>query len=280
MNMDSTTLATTSTFAPRDAVEPAKVEKLQDQKTPQEIPLQEPGSRESPVVAIIESPVERISPPKKRNAVSSKRGRSKTSPKSTYLELTKRGLSPKHHYDSALPPPIETSEVIGHQFLCHFINFFARASTKDVIFNSWMEILPKMLASQIQPSTKKSIAAASMMCYGRRTNDKVIMMEAFRSYGAGLSSQRRVLEEIVKTKRTPTIQELCTPLLMSFFEISCCTSQTAYFQHLFGAGRLMEFYGPEKCTEGILFELFHSLRLQLVWPPPFISPVRRRAEVN
>lgn len=263
MNMDSTTLATTSTFAPRDAVGSAESSSKpkEEEKT---LIHASPKDTESPVEEI--APVDSAaSPPKHDTLIPAKKRKMSSSTDHT-----------EHSW--LLSPPVQSTQVISQQFLSHFINFFARASTKDVIFNSWMGTLPAMLASQSQAPTHKSIAAASMIYYGRRTNDKAIMMEAYRSYGAGLAHQRNVLEDIVQKKRTPTVEELCTPLLMSFFEISCCTSPTAYFQHLFGAGKLLEAYGPERCQEGILFELFHTLRLQLNYasiatraPSPFCT---------
>jgi hypothetical protein len=270
MNMDSTTLATTSTFAPRDTIASTAKKTKPKSKAPEKTaPSISTSSEDDEAPVEDKSPVGIIMSPQTTDKAVVKRQKLSSRPDST---------SPEQNYQNAfiswiLPPAIESTKVMSHQFLSHFINFFARASTKDVIFNSWMSTLPSMLASSIsQPSTYKSISAASMIYYGRRTNDKTIVMEAYRSYGAGLSSQRKVLEDIVTKKRTPSIEELCTPLLMSFFEISCCTSRTAYFQHLFGAGKLLEAWGPERCQEGILFELFHTLRLQLVCPLPIFPP--------
>jgi hypothetical protein len=253
MNMDSTTLSTTSTFAPRDLVDVVE--------SPESPHSQTPPSAFSSIIIKNEAPDSpgiAIVPSQQRKATAS--------PEPTYLELAEQGLSPKYRNFWVIPPPIQNSQMLNQQFLSHFINFFALATPRDVIFNSWMARLPEMLAS-LNHRIDKSIAAASMMYYGRRTNDKTIMMEAYKSYGAALLSQRKTLQDIFNGKREPTIEELCVPLLLSFFEISCCTSQTAYFQHLCGAGTLIELYGPEKCSEGILFEIFHALRLQLVRLP-------------
>lgn len=265
MNMDSTTLSTTSTFAPRDidiVVGDEPFESLRDQKSQSPIsPVTVKDEPRDPKNAEIVP----ISPPTSKPTPIRPRPKTKASPDATYLELSEKESSPKFHNFWVLPPPIRNSQVLNHQFLSHFINFFAIASPRDVIFNSWMASLPEMLASP-KYHIDKSIAAASMMYYGRRTSNKMIMMEAYKSYGASLLNQRKYLCSIFNGTRKPTIEELCIPLLMSYFEIICCTSPTAYFQHLCGAGSLLGIYGPEKCSEGILFELFHALRLQLVRP--------------
>lgn len=262
MNMDSATLSTTSTFAARDI----EIVGASESPLSELSPITPWSFQSTPIIsnsfAIVkhESPHvgtgQELLPVKKKRKV-------KVSPELGYRTLSNQSLLPICHTLGLLAPPIKSCHVLNHQFLSHFIGFFARTSPRDVIFNSWMARLPEMLSSS-KHNMDKSIAAASMMYYGRKIDDKVLMMEAYKSYDAGLVSQRKSLQDIFNGKREPTIEELCIPLLMSFFEITCCTSQTAYFQHLCGAATLLEMYGPKKCSEGILFELFHALRLQFV----------------
>lgn len=141
---------------------------------------------------------------------------------------------------------------------------YSRATPKDTTFNSWMSHLPYFLSSAKSTAVGKAIVAASMAYCAREYKDRSILFESFKWYGSGLTGQRILIEKMTKAKREPTIEELSTPILLAFFESACRTSQTAYFQHIIGAAHLMKQYGPLKCSEGILFELYHTLRLQLV----------------
>jgi hypothetical protein len=165
----------------------------------------------------------------------------------------------------SIPIPIDNSHAITQQCLSKFIHFFARATRRDVIFNSWMARIPSMLASPSQsPLIGRAVMAASLAYYGRYSNDERIIAESYWWYGDGLARQIQTLAIMQREQREPTIEEICAPLMLSFFEITCSTSPTAYFQHLMGAARMLEKHGPEKCSEGVLFALYQTLRLQLV----------------
>jgi hypothetical protein len=163
----------------------------------------------------------------------------------------------------SIPIPIENSHAITQQCLSKFIHFFARATQRDVIFHSWMARLPSMVASPLS-LIGRTIIAASLAYYGRYFNDERIIAESYWWYGDGLARQIQTLAIMQRERREPTIEEICAPLMLSFFEITCSTSPTAYFQHLMGAARMLEKHGPEKCSEGVLFAIFQTLRLQLV----------------
>lgn len=165
--------------------------------------------------------------------------------------------------ETVLPPTIESPQVVTDQFLSNFITFFARVSPRQVIFNSWMTGLPDMLTTR-SIVVEKSIIAASMVFAGRDSGNISLVMESYKWYGAGIAKQRKLLEELQCEKRAPTVEEICTPILLSFFEITCNTSPTGYFQHLMGAARLLEMRGPEDCSSGILHQLFLTIRIQLV----------------
>ena len=189
--------------------------------------------------------------PKKSGEVSKKISRRKQQPKSSQLN------------EPSLPLVVPSPQVIADQFLSHFITFFSKLSASQVIFNSWMVTLPDMLTAR-SVVVEKSIIAASMAYVGRDSGNPSIVMEAYRWYGSGIAKQRKILEELQIEKRVPTIEELCTPILLSFFEITCNTSPTGYFQHIMGAASFLEMRGPEACSSGTLHQLFLTLRIQLV----------------
>lgn len=158
------------------------------------------------------------------------------------------------------------SDGIIQQLLDAFIGFFAKKFDDEALHTTWMNQLPQILANPNPKSiaVKESIIAASIIHSASNSPDNHMLIQGYRWYGSGLSSQRKELNAIEVEKRLPTFEELCTPLMLSFCEISRSTSRNAYFDHLFGAVNLLVKYGPEKCGEGGLYDMFYILRLQLV----------------
>lgn len=158
---------------------------------------------------------------------------------------------------------MQSPQATADQFLSHFIAFFARVSHRQVLFNSWLVALPDMLTAR-SSVIRHSIIAASMIYAGKNSGNTSAVVESYKWYGAGIEKQRKLLQELQRQKRVPTVEEICNPILLSFFEITCNTSATGYFQHLIGAARLLEMRGPEACSSGILQQVFLTLRIQLV----------------
>lgn len=189
-------------------------------------------------------------------------------PKRNYQGISKASrrkalVSPAPLEEGDFPPSLQSPQVIADQFLSHFIDFFAKASVSNVAVNSWMVALPNMLAER-SVAIERSIIAASMIYVGRHSGNPTIMVESYKWYGSGIAKQRKLLEELQHEQRAPTVEEICTPILLSFFEITCNTSPTGYFHHLMGAARLLEMRGPEECSSGILHQIFLTLRIQLI----------------
>jgi len=245
MNTDSTNLATTLTFAPRTILSSRTDESDQSDKS-----SVRPQASHNPAVG-------------KRHGTKSEEYRKAIQ--------NEDGKLPKQDHFPARPSghwllgsKIKNHHAISNQLLYHFIHFFARSSPGDVVYNRWMSYLPDMLTMGKTKGAKRSIIAISMLHYGRRANDKTFLMESYKWYGSALIDQRSELELMLEKRTLPDIEQLCTPILLSFFEIGCRTSQTAYSQHLMGAAKLLQAYGPERCQQTPMFELFQTLRLQLV----------------
>ena len=248
VNTDSTTLATTSTFAPR-VVQETPVKKIHKHDEPKITALTKTSSRDA------------VLPWAKR------KNRKYLLTPTPEIEERPESISSQEYsiLNSAyvLPLSISASEMFNHQLLATFVNFFAK-NPSNRVFNNWMSELPRLLANPKSPAVRRSIVAAAMVHSAGMLTNRDILVEGYKWYGAGLSSQRKELEAIKKGKRKPIFEELCTPLMLSFCEISCCTSQTAYFHHLLGAAELLSKHGPKACTDGVLQEMFQVLRLQLV----------------
>jgi hypothetical protein len=121
-----------------------------------------------------------------------------------------------------------------------------------------------MLFPTSDPLVGMCITAVSLLYCGLFSNDHVIAAESYRWYGAALTRQRSKIKELDNNNRKPTVEEVCAPIILSFFEVACGNSHAAQFHHLQGAARLLERHGPDECSEGLLFSLFQTLRLLMV----------------
>ena len=162
-----------------------------------------------------------------------------------------------------LSPAIDSSCPVVVKFLSHFVAYFARVSSPQVVLNSWLAAVPDMLASE-SSVTQSSIIPATTVYVRANSVNPSILVESYKWYAEGIEKQRKLLQELQRQKRLPTVEEICNPILLSFFEITCNTSMTGYFQHLTGAARLLEMRGPKDCASGILHHLLITLRIQLV----------------
>lgn len=164
---------------------------------------------------------------------------------------------------------VDNQQLLTQQALSCFIEFFAKNPPAKTGLRSWMHILPDMLSSAKSSAVKSHIIAASTVYIGCVSNDKAVMIEGYRWYDSSLKRQQRQLQISTCQNTPPTVEEICMPLMLSFFEIICSTSPTAYFQHIMEAARLLEVRGPEACKSGILHQLFQTVRIQMVPLAPY-----------
>jgi hypothetical protein len=163
-----------------------------------------------------------------------------------------------------LPAQITSQEFFRQQALSHFVDFFAKIPLTKTGVRSWMRLLPDMLSSQAFPAVKIPIVAASVIYLGRLSNQKTVVMEGYKWYGSSLERQRRQLQLSSYRGTPPTAEEICMPIMLSFFEVICRTSPKTYFQHIVGAAKLLDIRGPEACKSGIFHQLFQTVRVQMV----------------
>lgn len=130
-----------------------------------------------------------------------------------------------------------------------------------------MATLPSVLNAETNPSAfavERCILAASLGFYGKLAKSKSVLMEAYKWYGFGLRKQRSQLAHFNLESRKPTLEEICMPIMLNFFELVCGTNLTAYFHHLLGAARLIELQGPAACAGKELHGIFKTVRSQMV----------------
>jgi hypothetical protein len=189
-----------------------------------------------------------------------------------------RSLTPEKLHVAATDSSIGTSQEVPsvvveendnpsaiQQHLSNFVHLYTSVVPRNVLSDTWIDQLPNMLVPTRDPLMRMCITAVSLVYCGLVSSNQMIAADSYRWYGAALTRQRRIISELDKNSRKPTIEEIYAPIILSFFEVACGDPHTATFNHLQGAARLLERYGPAACSEGILFSLFQTLRILMVW---------------
>jgi hypothetical protein len=151
---------------------------------------------------------------------------------------------------------IDASRVSTQQFLHNWIE---RTESGGM---NWTPFLPSLINNS--PMIERSILASSLASLGLSSNNRDLTTEALKWYGFGLSRQRHQLALIQRKKLTPTIEDVCMPMCLSFFEVTCSTSPHAYFMHCIGASKMLELVGPKGCGSDAFYSLFQTVRAQMV----------------
>jgi hypothetical protein len=103
-----------------------------------------------------------------------------------------------------------------------------------------------------------------MASYGNAFHEVAIQIEACRLYTIGLRHQHHRLYRLISDSKGgggPTVEEIFTSLMFTFFELTSCTGEEGTWSgHIFGAMRLCELMGPEAFRTGIGHQLFRTLR--------------------
>lgn len=151
----------------------------------------------------------------------------------------------------------------SQQHLSNFVHLYNSVVPRNVLSDTWIDQLSSMLSPERDPLVSMCITAVSLVYCGLFTNSKA-SAEAYRCYGAALKRQRAIISEFDSTSRKPTIDEICAPIILSFFEIACGSSYSAQFNHLQGAAELLARHSPSECREGVFSSLFQTLRILMV----------------
>ncbi|KAH8703211.1 hypothetical protein BGW36DRAFT_403660 [Talaromyces proteolyticus] len=156
---------------------------------------------------------------------------------------------------------------IGTQAVSQFISFFAKSAINKTKSNSWMNILPDMLASGSRIELRSSVLAAAFALYSTICQDTSSEMEARRLYVTGLKQQRvkMILASHSSERIIPKVEDVAMAVMLAYYEVISPTTDTAYFQHILGAKVLLEMIGPQNCQEGYFHQLFQTVRLYMVY---------------
>lgn len=120
---------------------------------------------------------------------------------------------------SRLPSPQPSSGGAFDQlFVTHFIESFGvvkPARGLRVPSTSWVDDLPRLLASALPPAIKHSIRAASMISYGTLARDSSIQNDAHKWYTTALHDLRRLLS---RDNAGITEGVICAAVMLIHFE--------------------------------------------------------------
>jgi hypothetical protein len=120
-------------------------------------------------------------------------------------------------------------------------------------------------ASDIYEKVILSVILAFDSHRSNNSDSKSVLMEAYKWYGFGLTVQRRQLEALARNpEQKPTLEQICMPIMLGYFEVTCASETTAFANHWKGAMNLLEMAGPEAFQEDAMHRIFQIGRLQMV----------------
>lgn len=121
-------------------------------------------------------------------------------------------------------------------------------------------------ASDTVEKVMLSITLAFDSVHSKNSDNKSLLMEAYKWYGFGLTVQRRQLEALARNPgQKPTLEQICMPVLLGYFEVTIASEHTAFINHWKAAMNLLEMAGPEAFQEDTLHRLFQIGRLQMMY---------------
>jgi hypothetical protein len=186
----------------------------------------------------------------------------KTSPTSSLPNTTKslmRFSPPEPTY--LLSPQMDNSPVMTQQYISHWISILQAEGLP------WMSRLESLLTRASNPSSfaiGRCVLAVALGYHGKLVNSRSVMVEAYKWYGFAIRKQRTQLEHFHSEMMSPSLEQICLPIMLTIFEIICGTNLTPYSQHVMGAARMLEVLGPAACRAKQMSLIFKTVRTQMV----------------
>jgi hypothetical protein len=168
-----------------------------------------------------------------------------------------------HSFSAVLGSQPSIVPIVEQQYISHFMSSFAKQEKDQLLPNSWMSELPHLVCTNCAPSLLYAIRAASMASFGNAYHEMTIQIESCRLYTVGLRYQHHRLHRLMQQsgpKDGPTVEEVFTSVMFTFFELTSCTGKGTWSGHIFGAMKLCELMGPEAFRTGLGHQLFRTLR--------------------
>ncbi|KAJ3540436.1 hypothetical protein NM208_g5067 [Fusarium decemcellulare] len=140
------------------------------------------------------------------------------------------------------------------------------ASSKSGQLNpqSWTQYLASWISDPTTPAW--SIRATALAFCSKKMNQKPLCVEADRCYRRALQGQQACIQRYAQGFRErpyeiPSEREICTSLMLMYYEMFNPTTVGSWVTHLRGTVELLVLRGPQNCQQGPSHHMFRSLRL-------------------
>jgi hypothetical protein len=165
-----------------------------------------------------------------------------------------------------LGPQVDSPKARTIQYINGWISAY---KDRDLPFMGALETLRDTTFSTRNSDTYEKLILAVMLAFdgvhSNSSDNKTVLMEAYKFYGIGLNVQRRQLEAFARNpEQKPTTEQICMPVILGYFEAICASEHTAFLNHWKAAMNLVEMAGPEAFQADDLHRIFQIGRLQMV----------------
>lgn len=160
-----------------------------------------------------------------------------------------------------MPMQMDNSYAMTQQYIAHWKTILQTEGLP------WMSRASSLFTQAPDPTSfaiERCVLAVALGYHSKLVNSKSIMLEAYKWYGFAIRKQRNQLEHFHPEMRRPTLEGICLPILLTIFEIMCGTDLTGYSQHVMGAAKMLETWGPEACRQKESQLIFQTVRTQMV----------------
>jgi len=185
---------------------------------------------------------------------------------SRFPELEK-SASPKKNpgRPERIPPEVSLIPALKEHLLGNFISSLTETPGSPLL-KKWLPHVPFLVYQNASPTLQFAAYAASMVLYGSITKNCAVRQEGYRWYGMGLQDQTSQLVTFNKNQSLEDISDakICGTMLLSFFEMTCGTTSTAWKHHICASARFIELRGAETFKSSLPHELFRAVRLAMV----------------
>lgn len=144
--------------------------------------------------------------------------------------------------------------------LHRFLDFFTRGARRS----SWLLKLHDLKDNPSALALRSGLRAVTLAYAAHATRDAGVKLAAYKDYGASLNHQRAALTRLQTVDYQSAINALLATVILSYFELVCCTTSTAWSQHTTAAEKLITRLGPVALKHDLIPALFYSVRSHAV----------------
>ncbi|KAJ5941049.1 hypothetical protein N7516_001217 [Penicillium verrucosum] len=173
------------------------------------------------------------------------------------------------HAPPCLPAEPSPHHLFEQALLSNFIESFSQSGSKLTQPDSWTRYLLSWISSS--KTLRSSIRATTLAFYAQVSKQKALCHEAGQYYACALHGQRIYMSQwlagfnrpAIAAQEIPTDQDICTSLMLMYYELINPAATGSWLAHLRGTAQLLVLRGPQNCQVGAVHLIFRSVRLLL-----------------